>query len=118
MGVILNGEPKAMLTLKSNYLKEFISGNEGLDCTGFNNTKSCIRTAMANLKEQAYEGHVVSQLLLSLMYFQKEKTHWWVDLNKKFGNSGAFVLRGRQIDYKERESLMKRENMKIWSIPS
>lgn len=127
VGVILNGKPKEMLTLKSGYLKEFTEGNRGLDCSGAGSPKDCIRKAMDSLKKQAYEeGHAVSQFLLALMYFQKavyrflihsqEERHWWIDLSRNFeyDQSGTFsFLEDRRFGYNVRESLMKREGMRI-----
>ena len=123
MGVVLKGMPNAMLTLRSSYLREFIAGNRGLDCSGSNNFMSCIRKAMNHLKKQAYGGHAVSQFLLSLMYFRavdEKETHWWLEWDKKPAQSGKIVFVGdRQLKSIEApKSLIQRNNMKMWPSPS
>lgn len=110
-GVVLAGSPHTMLTLKSSYLKRFVTGKEGLDCTGSETIKDCIRKAMDTLKEKAYaEKDSLSQYLLALMYFRKKEEHWWVEWSRK----GRFVFSGdRKISYRKRRPLAHRYNIKI-----
>lgn len=112
VGVVLAGGPHMTLTLKSSYLKEFITGDEGLSCVGSEKIKDCIRKAMDNLKERAYaENDPLSQYLLALMYFRKKEKHWWVEWSRK---PGYFVVLGDQkIGYRRKRSLAQRYNIKI-----
>ena len=114
VGVVLYGNLDIAITLKSIYLKKFIAGDLGLDCSGFNKPKECIRAEMDNLKGEAYKGHALSQFLLALMYFEMEENHWWIEWNRKsrYKKPGDIVfLSDKQIDYREEPSLIQRNNM-------
>ena len=82
VGVAFLGAVNILSAIKVNDLKEFITGNIGSECSGFNFTKACIEAEVQNLKELAGIGSVYAQDKLALMYYENLEVNW--DFGKAF----------------------------------
>ena len=72
VAVIYSAVVNILSAVALNHLKEFITGETGLDCTDFVNAEECIRREIESLKELAETNSPVAQFKLSVMYSEGE----------------------------------------------
>ena len=73
IGVVSKVFGNILITVKSNYLRNLIAGEIGLNCSNLS-LVICIEEETKNLKKLAEQGDVLAQYNLSLIYYNEEGT--------------------------------------------
>ncbi len=97
VGVVSRAAENILFSLALDYLKKFITGATGLNCSTFISVKKCIKEEIKNLQELAKQGSSVAQYHLGMMYFygkggvekNLQKAIQWTTRAAKQGNAPA-----------------------------
>lgn len=73
VGVVNSTTLNMLNAVKQNHLRDFITGNKGLNCSDFININACIKKEMDNLKVLAEKGFPFAQYILALLYDNNNK---------------------------------------------